>query len=354
MRRIVPIMVSIIMIVPILMVMNMIADDTEGLLIDENSLIERDIILIEGNDDFTSENGVISGTGTSSDPYIIENWDIEAIEGHGIHVMDTSAYFLIRNCQVRNGREDDVHRYNSGVYLKNVENCSIENCEFVGNSNGIYGYKSSNLMINNNSCLRNSNGIHLSEDGNDYQIHNNTCNYNGYGIVLRGSFHNGRISNNTCMRNRHTGLSLERDCRDFMVENNICSSNFDVDEPNHENGRGIGIMGGLRITLRSNNCSDNSGYGITMSGEYGKIINNTAHDNLGLDKNMTGYGIFVEFATGHILKDNSIKNCMVGIWGRELKHWLTISMDNSNNINGKPFLFVKNRTTPTVWSGGYG
>jgi hypothetical protein len=35
---------------------------------------ERSVIRIDGNDDFTEANGVVSGTGTEEDPYIISGW----------------------------------------------------------------------------------------------------------------------------------------------------------------------------------------------------------------------------------------------------------------------------------------
>ncbi len=62
-------------------------------------------IYINGNSDFTTENGVVSGSGTEDDPYIIEGWEIDCTtgwHGHndirnvGILVAKTSAYFVIR------------------------------------------------------------------------------------------------------------------------------------------------------------------------------------------------------------------------------------------------------------------
>ena len=54
-------------------------------------------IVIDGNGGFTGQNGVISGNGTASDPYIIEGWVIYSPEENAIDVRDTDAYFTIRN-----------------------------------------------------------------------------------------------------------------------------------------------------------------------------------------------------------------------------------------------------------------
>ena len=60
------------------------------------------IILIDGNAAFTVADGVTSGTGTSTHPYIIENWNIthpsDSVSNYyAILIRNTNAYFTIRN-----------------------------------------------------------------------------------------------------------------------------------------------------------------------------------------------------------------------------------------------------------------
>ncbi len=43
-----------------------------------SSLKPHDTICINGNSQFTKANGVVSGGGIKNNPYIIENWDINA------------------------------------------------------------------------------------------------------------------------------------------------------------------------------------------------------------------------------------------------------------------------------------
>ncbi|HDJ25985.1 MAG TPA: hypothetical protein ENF34_01550, partial [Candidatus Bathyarchaeota archaeon] len=61
---------------------------------------ERGPIEIYGDEDFTSENGVVGGSGTPDDPYIIEGWEISADEQTGIFITETTKYFIIRNCHI--------------------------------------------------------------------------------------------------------------------------------------------------------------------------------------------------------------------------------------------------------------
>jgi hypothetical protein len=60
-------------------------------------------IYIDCDANFTVANGVSSGNGTASNPYIIENWDINASSANGIDISNTNAYFIIRNCVIHDG-----------------------------------------------------------------------------------------------------------------------------------------------------------------------------------------------------------------------------------------------------------
>ena len=77
-----------------------------------NEYIPRGEIWIEGNDDFTEDNGVTGGSGTFNDPYIIEGWETPTI-----WIRDTTAYFTIRNCRVYG---------ESGLWLVNVQNATVQ------------------------------------------------------------------------------------------------------------------------------------------------------------------------------------------------------------------------------------
>jgi len=84
-------------------------------------------ILIQNDYQFTAANGVVSGSGTVNDPYIIENWAIDASGANGIDIQNTTAYFIVRNCLI----ENSVISTHGGIYLNNVVNGTIENntCE---------------------------------------------------------------------------------------------------------------------------------------------------------------------------------------------------------------------------------
>lgn len=84
-------------------------------------------INIDNDTNFSKENGVKSGNGTETSPYIIEGWGIELSNENdsGIFISNTTKYFVIKNCYILNTNKSRKN-YN-GIYLKNVKNCKIDN-----------------------------------------------------------------------------------------------------------------------------------------------------------------------------------------------------------------------------------
>src|SRR5439155_9635548 len=48
-------------------------------------------IFIDGNGNFTPASGVVGGSGTPSDPFVIAGWTIIASSGPGIQIRNTNA-----------------------------------------------------------------------------------------------------------------------------------------------------------------------------------------------------------------------------------------------------------------------
>jgi len=89
-------------------------------------------IYIYGNDGFTVQNGVMSGSGSIDDPYIIEGWRIEAPRAdYGIYIDHTTAYFVIRDCVIERGRT-------AGIYFNTVANGRVESCQVTLSETAIY------------------------------------------------------------------------------------------------------------------------------------------------------------------------------------------------------------------------
>ena len=80
-------------------------------------------------------NGVVNtgAAGTAVDPYIIENWTINASSVSGIHVQNTDAHFVIRNVTI-NG----TGQSNNGIDLYDVRNATVSDSTVY---DAIYGIR---------------------------------------------------------------------------------------------------------------------------------------------------------------------------------------------------------------------
>lgn len=142
-----------------------------------------------------------SGSGTSADPYIIENKTFNMAgksANAGIHLRNTTAYVIIRNITVLNGSEatnnkNDLDSANDlGIFLENVSHAAIENCRFENNNMGMWLEGCQNVSVTGNTVINNRyRGIYLM-DSRDCIIEGNTVfsgstDY-GYDILLNTNF----------------------------------------------------------------------------------------------------------------------------------------------------------------------
>ena len=125
----------------------------------------HDSIEISSNIEFTSENGVRSGSGTESDPYIISNWTITydgiSLTTTGIHIASTTAYCIIQDCIISEFRHDSFD--SPGIRLNNAQNIIIQNCTVFENDLGILLDETHQDVVTN--CTLYNNGNVLGEGG---------------------------------------------------------------------------------------------------------------------------------------------------------------------------------------------
>jgi len=238
-------------------------------------------IFIDSNDGFTNASGVVWGNGTLSDPYIIEEWDINASAADGIAICNTSAYFIVRACYFHDGRPNN----NAGIHLNNCTNGVLDNNTCSNNMAGILlDISSSNAMLGNTCSSNNGSGIDLYSSSENILAFND-CSNNSGGISLSQS-NNNVLSNNNWSDN-WGGIYVLQSSNNTL-SNNGASSNDDV---------GIVVAGGGTNTLRWNNCSCN-GHGILIwQSSYNTLTNSNSSDN-------DDYGIGLFSSNYNALSDN--------------------------------------------------
>jgi parallel beta-helix repeat protein len=284
-------------------------------------------IYIDGNVNFTAANGMTGGSGTPSDPYTIEGWEIDTSTADGITITNTNSHFVIRNVYAHH--EAMGH---DGIEFYNVSNGRVENSTLVNNYYGLYLQRIHNITVKGNMVSQNevygiflresinstvednivsghhADGIYLSESSND-TIENNTVFSNSLGIVLSSFSWGSSITNNTVYSNSGVGIHLPRfGSSDIVIAYNNVSNN----------GAGIGIEVTNKIALVNNTISNNS------------------------------YGISLEFTMNSTLMNNLMFENGILIDAYYLRYWNTHEIDTSNTINGKPVYYWKNVTGGTV------
>ena len=179
----------------------------------------HDTIFIDGNnvfaDNASSEDW--GGNGTLTNPYIIENYIINAsFNTHGIEIRNTDVYFIIRNISVSDG----LSNYNYGIYLNNVTNGELINNTADNNLVGFLLRDSNNNTLTGNVATNSLHGFRIWYSNNN-TLTNNTANDNlEYGMFLDNS-NNNTITGNTLLMNELAGL-YEKECSGNYISDNIC------------------------------------------------------------------------------------------------------------------------------------
>ena len=128
----------------------------------------RGPITILGNGDFTEENGVLSGSGTAGDPYVIAGWEIGVpTDGlYGVKIENVTASFVLRGLVVNGAGALDGAAIRIGFAAGGV----IEACSIGGSVNGIEIASSTDIAIRDNVLYVHGLGLTVTgESASDYR-----------------------------------------------------------------------------------------------------------------------------------------------------------------------------------------
>lgn len=281
-------------------------------------------ITITGNSGF----GAVAarGSGTVSDPWIIENLDIDGstYSQPGISISDTDDYFVIQNCAVH----DTVD--NSGISFSNVTNGVVVNSEsYMNTVNGIAIVGSSNILVDKVS-LHNSSGY-------------------GNGVYIEASS-NITVSEADITTNYITGVYLYMSTEIEVVGCNI-----------HEQTPDSGFSLGLFLEY-SDNCliTGNSFYndfwGILVSASNDNSILSNVFDGFdwqGLGENSiymdSSYDSYADPSQNNVISGNNFLSCTAG-------HAFDDDPSATNDWDGNHWAeYTDVDTTPAdgVWDNAY-
>ena len=180
-------------------------------------------ILITGNADFSPANGVTGGSGTPSDPYVIEGWDIDASSASGIVIKDTTSFFVLRGNQVHSGGASF-----DGIRFLNVTNGAADNNTGWGNEYGFRIELSDSLGLSANNVTGNLGGIYLEQCSNVTIVSNHVSSHVWQSILISDSAAVTVDSNQ--ISTGQVGIQIARSTNVIVRANNLTSDGVLIDD----------------------------------------------------------------------------------------------------------------------------
>ncbi|NVM46118.1 MAG: right-handed parallel beta-helix repeat-containing protein [Candidatus Lokiarchaeota archaeon] len=245
--------------------------------------------------------GNCTGSGTYSDPYVIEDLVIDGgSSGNSILIENSNVYFKIENCTLYNTEWGS----DAGIGLLNVNNSQLigNDCSYsqvgivlgdvLDYSGGCYNNTITGNIVNNNRG-----GMYLFDSYNN-TISSNTANNNTWsGIYLVGSNYTV-VSGNTMKDNKMCGINIGGGHNNVIVSGNIISENY---------MQGLWMDESFNNTISGNIIDNNNFSGICLiDSNYNVISGNTANNN-------NECGIVLFYSNYNTISGNTANNNKYGI-----------------------------------------
>ncbi|MFW9964280.1 MAG: right-handed parallel beta-helix repeat-containing protein [Candidatus Sifarchaeia archaeon] len=260
-----------------------------------SSYSNHDPINITSDANFAAQKAIEgwSGTGSETDPYIIEGYNITRT-GYNIMISDVTAYFEIRNCYLTSNSSTVLTEpYDTTICFFNVYNGFILNNTIVKKTDGaiyqsysqsvianntITGCRMGVILTNSSFCIVDSNMITGINDISILMLESSYCNITrndfstiwGHSAFIQESFecyieNNGFENHSVTIERSHNfgfannGLAEGAGIEMFNVSDMIFSHNF-IQNPDP---CGFDIVSSERITVSYNYIEGAGGDGIS-------------------------------------------------------------------------------------------
>ncbi len=212
-----------------------------------------------------------SGSGTWSDPYVIENVFIDRKgSGSAIYIDTSTVHYIIRNCTLINA---GAALNDAGIKISNAPNGLITgNNISYNNYDGIWVYNSQNITISNNTLIRNvAEGIHVRNSNNIRITGNDISNTTLHDGLRFTNSHTANVTNNKMNNNKESGIEIYGGigyCHDIKITDNEIRNNY--------NGIYLTKADGNEIF---DNIIDNSVFGMVFANSDNNVISGNSISN---------------------------------------------------------------------------
>jgi parallel beta-helix repeat protein len=322
-------------------------------------------ISILGDADFTEENGVVGGTGTADDPYIIAGWEIQVPEGgrYGVRIENIASRFELRGVVIQYANE----MIGAGIRIGFADGGVIRGCTVANSLNGIDIISSTDMVLEENALLTAGRGLRVVGDSVEqyrHQIpisneHNGRSIHYYYGlegetisglktghltvvngrnlVISNNEIVNGdglllafvedstvtlnvahRLSNVVTEHGIHLVHSQSNEVYENVVKNNrlsgiqltLSDNNRIRDNFSYVNDSGIRLVASSENTITGNDLySTISGIALLGGSSRNTVYGNSIHD----DRDRMAEGIVVEASADNQVEENLIYGGEIGI-----------------------------------------
>ncbi|MFC2077270.1 NosD domain-containing protein [Candidatus Bipolaricaulota bacterium] len=289
----------------------------------------RGPITVIGNAGFTEENGVIAGTGSENDPYVIAGWEIEVgrDDVYGVQIENVTDSFVLRGLIVSNALDPD----GAAIRIGFSSGGRIEGCRVSNSINGVQIISTTGVGMA--ECLIYAFGRGLRVEGEsaeDYRHEIEQTNlYNDGQIVYYHGLDGETVEGETT-----THLTIADSKNVTITGNDVADGDgiylaFVTDSTIRENsafranpvltGHGIHLYRSDRNVLISNSVRNNrlAGIQLTLSSDNEIVENQLLANDTGLrllasDRNRVTDNIAFANVAGIVLTGGSAENEVVG------------------------------------------
>lgn len=270
---------------------------------------------IVGDENFTSENGVTRGSGSPSDPFVIEGWEIDASYRDGIEIGDTTVSFVIQHIYIHSSSP-----FYRGVDLESSQGGRVSDSVISGTWCGVCT-RFSSVSITRNVILGARYGVYSNSTG-DVSIVNNSISGFIYGIMAEQT-DSIAITDNT-LADGVEGISLEEIDDATIVANSVSTNEY-----------GINLEESRNASVRGNVLSVKIGTGIYLMSDSASIMSGNNVSNM-------GYGIFLGDSNGTAISKNYVVSNQAGLYVFESSY---IAVTN-NTLMRNDWGIVLNASSP--------
>jgi len=290
---------------------------------------------IEGNAGFIAANGVVSGSGTLTDPYVISGWSISSTSAQGIQIRNTDAHVVLRDLQVTAASVAALYLYQvSNVTLANVtaqvnngdgmrfessRSITVDGSQLVGNAIGLVMLNSADAVVRNTNFTANAgDGVVLTASPN-VTLEANHFAYNGFGSGAHG-IELAFTTDDVVLANRFVanGIFLDGDALNYFDSHTITADNLIGGLPvlYEKDCNGLGLTGmdlgqlllaGCRHARLSNLTAGGGDVGILIAFGSDAIV------GPGVTVSNASLGLEVTQSTGIQIRNATIVDTATGI-----------------------------------------